>query len=125
MASEKYLVAIGDKLRVITEKKISNLTMIEVIMLTFSCTAEQQKQLIRDSINKQPKQFYGRNVVEGLEHSLSRLNQLGVSDWAGNNSDSIQPLFLRMSFPQESPSNINWIRQHIKRFTFNNKNINN
>lgn len=115
--SEKYLIKVGDKLRVVTEERVNYLTLLEVMMLTMACSAELRKQLVQDCISKEEKLFYGRKVVEGLEKTLSKLNQMEASFKTSTEILMKTTTSTKVALP--------WVRNHIKRLAFNKSNVNN
>lgn len=70
----KYLFKIGSRLKVVPSKEIDNLSPNEIIAIAISSTEEQQKRLIA-SISHGDQYFYGRNIVDDLERSLSKLEE--------------------------------------------------
>lgn len=74
MAKEKYLVKIGSQLRVIPSKELDEFTLTEALMIGVASVNEQRKQLLRDAIDGD-RYYYGRKVVDGLELSVSKLQE--------------------------------------------------
>jgi hypothetical protein len=70
-----YLVKLGDKLRVLPSKDFDEMNHSEVMMLALASFDEQKKQLLEDAVKGKSKVYYGRNVVDALEKSISKFEE--------------------------------------------------
>jgi hypothetical protein len=71
-----YLVKFGDKLRLLKSKEIDQLSINEIVSLVFATADEQRKQLILDARQGTTKQYYKHEVVDSLEKSLKKFEEI-------------------------------------------------
>lgn len=72
----KYLIKIGNQLRIIPSKKMDTFSVNDAIAVGIESLAEQKQQLLKDALEGTEKHFYGRKVVESLELSISKLEEI-------------------------------------------------
>lgn len=71
----KFLVKLGSKLKMIPSKQMDHLSITEAMAIGLACREAQQQQLLKDAIDGD-KYYYGHKVVDELELSLDRLEQI-------------------------------------------------
>ena len=75
MDKKKYLVKYGSKLRILAASKLENMKESEILIIGIASFLEQKMQLIEDATNFTDKKFYGHKIVDGLEISLSKMEE--------------------------------------------------